>query len=78
MEKNKAFSFFGQFVRDTITAMIIWPLVDLFFRVVIDKKEFVYSLSQHIYSPIMFGFFSALFTMILRKRSRKKDKSLTK
>ena len=78
MEKNKAFSFFGQFVRDTITAMIIWPLVDFFFCVVIDKKELVYSVSQHISSPIMFGFFSALFTLILRNRSRKKDKSLTK
>ena len=78
MKKNnnsKFWTFIRQFMFDTIAAMIIWPLMNMFFRVVIDKKEFVYSINDHIFGPIMFGFFFALFTMILDKISPKKNKS---
>lgn len=75
MEKLKNNKFLYNFINETLLALVIFPLIDMFFRVVIDKKEFVYSINDHIFGPIMFGFFFALFTMILDKISSKKNKS---
>lgn len=81
MEKinnNKVLYFFVQFITNTIMAMILWPLLDMFFRIVIDKQEFIYSVNKHIIEPIMFGFFLALFSIIGKKITNKKSKSLVK
>ena len=75
MEKLKNNKFLYNFINETLLALVIFPLIDMFFRVVIDKKEFVYSVNDHIFGPIMFGFFFALFTMVLDKISSKKNKS---
>lgn len=75
MEKLKNNKFLYNFINETLLALVIFPLIDMFFRVVVDKKEFVYSVNDHIFGPIMFGFFFALFTMILDKVSSKKNKS---
>ena len=75
MEKLKNNKFLYNFINETLLALVIFPLIDMFFRVVIDKKEFIYSVNDHIFGPIMFGFFFALFTMILDKISSKKNKS---
>lgn len=75
MEKLKNNKFLYNFITETLLALVIFPLIDMFFRVVIDKKEFIYSVNDHIFGPIMFGFFFALFTMILDKISPKKNKS---
>ena len=81
MKKNnnsKFWLFIRQFMFDTIAAMIIWPLMNMFFRVVIDKKEFVYSARDYILEPIMYGLFLAVFTTILKSIDEKKAKSSTK
>ena len=78
MEKinnNKILYFFVQFITNAIMAMILWPLLDMFFRVVVDKQEFIYSVQKHIIEPIMFGFFMAIFSMVGKKITNKKSKS---
>ena len=72
MKKIKENKFLYNFISETIFALVFFPLLDMFFRVVIYKKEFVYSVNEHIISPIMFGFFYALFTIIFNKNDAKK------
>lgn len=74
MEKIRNNKFLYNFISETTLALVLFPLIDMFFRVVIDKKEFIYSVNEHIVGPIMFGLFYALFTIVLDKIS-KKDKS---
>ncbi|MBQ9013522.1 MAG: hypothetical protein IJ094_08240 [Bacilli bacterium] len=70
-QKNSNFSrYFALFIKNTVMAMIIWPLVGLFFAVVIYKKEFIYSTTEYIFSPIMFGIFSVVFTKLLDNRKK--------
>lgn len=75
---NKIWSFIKSFIFNTITAMIIWPLINMFFDIVIKKKEFVYTADDYILQPIMYGAFLTVFTMILNNRDRKKAKSSEK
>ena len=70
IKNNKTLYFFAQVIYNTIFAMIIWPLIDMIF----DKKEFVYSVNDHIIQPIMYGFFIVIFTNILRSIDNKKKK----
>ena len=72
MKKIKENKFLYNFITETIFALVFFPLFDMFFRVVIDKKEFIYSINEHIIGPITFGFFYALFTLILNKNNAKK------
>ncbi len=72
MKKIKENKFLYKFITETIFALIFFPLLDIFFRVVVDKKEFIYSANKHIMEPIMFGFFYALFTIIFNKSKTKK------
>ena len=72
MKKIKDNKFLYTFITETIFALVFFPLFDMFFRVVIDKKEFIYSINEHIIGPITFGLFYALFTIILNKKDAKK------
>ena len=72
MKKLKANKFLYVFITETIFALIFFPLFDMFFRVVVDKKEFIYSVSEHIVGPISFGFFYAIFTIIFNKKDANK------
>lgn len=78
LNNNKVLRFFVQFITNTIFAMILWPLLDMFFRVVVDKQEFIYSVQKHILEPVMFGFFMAIFLMIGKRNTNKESKSSTK
>lgn len=71
MKKIKENKFLCIFITETIFAFIFFPLLDMFFKVVVDKKEFVYSINEHVIGPITFGFFYALFTRILNKNESK-------
>lgn len=71
MKKVKENNFFYNFIKETIFALIFFPLIDMFFDVVVNKKEFVYSVNEHIIGPITFGFFYALFTIIFSKLRKK-------
>ena len=75
---NKIWSFIKIFIFNTITAMTIWPLINMFFDIVIKKKEFVYTADDYILQPIMYGFFLTIFTRILNNHDRKKAKSSEK
>lgn len=78
MEKistNNVLYFFVRFVAYSIAAMIIWPLLDMFFYKVVEKKEFVYSINEYIISPISFGLLLALVVTVLKIVSDKKAKS---
>ena len=69
---NKVLFFFVQFISNTIFALIIWPLLSMFFKVVIYKEEFVYSVTDHIISPVFFGLFLAIFSTIMKPSTKKK------
>ena len=78
MEKinnNKFLFFFVQFITTSAIVMIVYLLVDLFKCNVIDKKEFIYSLDRHLISPLMTGFFVAIFSIVFKINSDKKTKS---
>lgn len=68
MKKIKEKNFLYNFISETIFALIFFPLFDMLF----DKKEFVYSVNDHIIGPIMFGFFYAVFTFIFNKNNKNK------
>ena len=72
MKKIKENKFLYTFITETIFAFVFFPLFDMFFRVVVDKKEFIYSVNKHVIGPITFGFFYALFTIIFNKKNEKK------
>ncbi len=72
MKKIKENKFLCIFITETIFALVFFPLFDIFFRVVVDKKEFIYSVNEHIIGPILFGFFYALFAIIFNKNDVKK------
>ena len=71
MKKIRDNKFLYCFITETIFALVFFPLLDMFFRIVIDKKEFIYSVNEHIISPITFGFFYALFTIFFNKKDTK-------
>ena len=72
MKRIKENKFLYTFITETIFAFVFFPLFDMFFRVVVDKKDFIYSVNKHIIGPITFGFFYALFTIIFNKNNEKK------
>ena len=72
MKKIKENKFLYTFITETIFAFVFFPLFDMFFRVVVDKKEFIYSVNKHVIVPITFVFFYALFTIIFNKIKEKK------
>lgn len=78
IKNNKVLYFVAQFIANTVFAMIIWPLLDMFFRTVIDKKEFVYSVRDHIFSSIIYGIMLTIFLTIMRNNAAKKVKSSNK
>ncbi len=73
MKKIRNNKFLYNFVSETVLALILFPLIDMFFRVVIEKKEFIYSVNEHIIGAILFGLFFAFFTIILNKIDTKKN-----
>ncbi len=50
IDNNKFLYFFARFISYTVSAMIVWILLDL-----IDKKEFVFSVKEYVIGPIIFG-----------------------
>ena len=75
-KKNIILHFFKCFITYTISAMIIWPLIDIFNCNVIEKKEFIYTVNEHIIGPIIFGvviaILSTIFKIIKEKRTESK------
>lgn len=72
MKRIKANKFLYIFITETIFALVFFPLFDMFFRVVVDKKEFIYSVNEHIIGPITFGLFYTLFTIVFNKNDEQK------
>lgn len=70
MKKIKENKFLYTFITETLFAFVFFPLLDMFFRVVVDKVKFVYSVKDHIIGPITFGFFYAIFSIILNKNKK--------
>ncbi|MBR5046491.1 hypothetical protein IKX73_02590 [Candidatus Saccharibacteria bacterium] len=58
-----------------IAGIIIWPLLDLFICNVITHTEFVYSVTDHIIEPIVFGcILGIVLWAVERKANSKKEK----
>lgn len=55
IEKGSIMALVVQVVAIAIGAMIIWPLMDLFFAAVISHTEFAYSVEEHVVKPLIFG-----------------------
>ena len=49
------------FIISAIAAMVIWPLMDLFWCNIIDHSNFEYSVGEYIVGPLIFA---AVFTLI--------------
>ena len=61
-----------QIVGIAVAGMIIWPLFDMFWCAVISHTEFVYTVSEYVLEPIVFGCIAGtVFWVIERKRARK-------
>lgn len=61
-----------QSVAIAVAGMIIWPLFDLFWCGVITHSEFVYSVTEHIIEPIVFGCIMGLVFWVIDKKKAKK------
>jgi len=60
--------FFGLAVA--ICAMIIYPLIDLLWCLIITKSTFSYSVPEHVVSPLIIGIIAGL---ILYKPNKKEE-----
>ena len=78
IKNNKFLYFIAYMIFNAVIAMIVWPLLDMFCTIVIDKKEFTYSISKYIFEPMFFGFFLTVFTIVFKKIDEKKFNSSTK
>ncbi len=72
ISNNKVLYFIVQCITNTLFAMILWPLLDMFFRTVFEKKEFVYSISEHIFGPIVYGIVLTILLTVMKKKTSNK------
>lgn len=72
--ENNKLNFLAIFIENTVFAMVLWPLLNYFFQVVIYKKEFTYSPIEYIFGPIVYGLFYACFTTTKKVIKKKINK----
>ena len=60
-------SYFGKFVSATVFAMVLWPLLDMFIN-----PAFQYSVVDHVVTPILFGGFYTLFSLLIDRHTAHK------
>ncbi|MBR3131784.1 hypothetical protein IKG31_04450 [Candidatus Saccharibacteria bacterium] len=61
-----------------IAAMILWPLLDLFWSGVISHSEFIYNIKDYIIEPIIFAVIFGLITFFIWKPETKLEKKSKK
>ncbi len=61
-----------QILTIAIAGMILWPFFDLIVCKVFTHTEFVYSVSEHITEPIIFGCIIGTVFWALDKKGKKK------
>ena len=66
--------FFVSVIGIWIAGMIIWPLMDLFFSGVIEHKDFVWSVREHIVSPLIFSLIITIIEFVFWKFFHKESK----
>ena len=59
--QNKFLQIFLFWLSAAVIAMIIWPLMDLFWATVITHTNFVYTIKDYILEPLAFA---ALLTLV--------------
>lgn len=72
LEKGSKLDLIFQTVGGIISAMIVFPIMDLIFCK-IDKTPFKYTIFNHIIEPIIFGIVFGLITWFIHKRQNKKE-----
>lgn len=72
IEKGSKLELILQTVGGIISAMIVFPIMDLIFCK-IDKTPFKYTIFNHIIEPIIFGIVFGLITWFIHKRQKKKE-----
>lgn len=56
-----------------VAAMIIWPLLDMIWCAVIERKEFVYTVRDFIVEPIIFGIIVGVVFWLFERRKIKRE-----
>ena len=70
--QNKYLQIFLFWLAAAIFAMIIWPLMDLFWAVVITHTEFVYTVKDYILEPLAFAVLLTLVFFCFRAFAKEK------
>ena len=66
--KNFFNSYFGKFVSTSVSALIIWPLLDM----LLHQGAFQYTVMDHVVGPLFFGVFYVLITFLIDRFSTRK------
>ena len=72
IEKGTIKELIIQIIVYIAAAMIIWPLLDFIIDILIRKREFVYSINNHIIEPIIFGIIYGFIMWIIGKKKIEK------
>ena len=70
--QNKYLQIFLFWLAAAIFAMIIWPLMDLFWAAVITHTEFVYTIKDYILEPLAFAVLLTLVFFCFRAFAKEK------
>lgn len=70
--KNKYLKILLFWLAAAIFAMIIWPLMDLFWAVVITHTEFVYTVKDYVLEPLAFAVLLTLVFFCFRAFAKEK------
>lgn len=72
IEKGTIKELIIQIIVYIVAAMIIWPLLDFIIDILIRKREFIYSINNHIIEPIIFGIIYGFIMWIIGKKKIEK------
>lgn len=73
IEKNSIGYLILLIIAISVAGIIIWPLLDLLFHAVFTQSEFVYSPTEHIIEPIIFGIIAGVVFWIFDKKADAKN-----
>ena len=75
IKKGSVPALFIEIAALIVAALIIWPLLDMFFCAVFTHSEFHYSVTEHLVEPIIFGIIGGFIFWIFDRISIKKASS---